>query len=342
MPLIPQVGRNRPRTRLLLLGITAFLWLGVFLHLFPVAWMISASVKPTREIFERPFNLIPERPTSGPYQLILRSVQPPYGSVGLDTTVFRYPMWVYLQNSLIIALFTVLLQIPITAMAAYAVSKLHAPRHVRWLFYFFIGTLMVPGQIAIVPRFLLLSHFPWPTRAVPEIPLLNLDLPTYSFIGSYWGVILPAAFSAFNFLLFKGFFDTLPTDLIEAARIDGASELTTLRLVMIPLARPVVAVTTYFAFTGAWNEFLGPWIVLMSEQGRWPLSVALYKLQFALTGWQPSMGAMDPALQLLISSGVGYNALMALAIVESIPMFLAFLIFREQLMRGIQVTGLKG
>jgi ABC-type glycerol-3-phosphate transport system permease component len=342
MPLIPQVGRSRPRTRLLLLGIAVFLWIGVLLHLFPVVWMISASFKPTREIFEQPFNLIPENPTTGPYQLLLKSVQPPFGSVGLDTTVFRYPLWVYLQNSLFIAVFVVLLQIPITAMAAYAVSKLHVSRHSKWLFYFFIGTLMVPGQIAIVPRFLLLSHFPWPSRAVPEIPFTDVMLPSFSFIGTYWGVILPAAFSAFNFLLFKGFFDTLPTDLIEAARIDGASELTTLRQVMIPLARPVVAVTTYFAFTGAWNEFLGPWIVLMSEQGKWPLSVALYKLQFALTGWQPSMGAMDPALQLLISSGVGYNALMALAIIESIPMFLAFLIFREQLMRGIQVTGLKG
>src|SRR5688500_1906731 len=111
MPQIPLVGRNRPRTRLLLFGIAAFLWLGVLLHLFPVAWMISASFKPTREIFERPFDLIPEKPTSGPYQLLLKSVVPQYGSVGLDTTVFRYPLWTYLQNSLIIAFFTVLLQI---------------------------------------------------------------------------------------------------------------------------------------------------------------------------------------------------------------------------------------
>jgi len=69
-------------------------------------------------------------------------------------------------------------------------------------------------------------------------------------------VVLPAAFNAFNFLLFKGFFDTLPSELMEAARIDGASEMTTLRKIMLPMARPVVAVVTYFAFTGAWNDFL--------------------------------------------------------------------------------------
>jgi multiple sugar transport system permease protein len=166
--------------------------------------------------------------------------------------------------------------------------------------------------------------------------------PSVSFVGTYWGVILPAAFSAFNFLLFKGFFDTLPTDLIEAARIDGASELTALRRIMLPLARPVLAVTSYFAFVGAWNDFLGPWIILMSEQGKWPLSVVLYKLQYFLMSWQPSQGSMDPAAQKLLTSGIGFNALMAISVVESIPMFIAFLIFREQLMKGIQIAGLKG
>lgn len=335
MPLIPQVGRDRSRTRLVLLGIAGFLWLGVLLHLFPVAWMVSASLKPTREIFEQPFRLWPQEPTAASYRLLFSSV-----SAGVD--VFRYPLVVYLKNSVILSVLTVLLQIPITAMAAYAVSKLHGPRAARWLFFFFISTLMIPGQIATVPRFLLLSHFPWPSRDIPTIPFTDLAFPAVSFVGTYWGVVLPAVFSAFNFLLFKGFFDTLPSDVIEAARIDGASELTTLRVVMLPLARPVVAVTTYFAFTAAWNDFLGPWIMLMSEQGRWPLSVVLYKLQYFLTGWQPSQGSMDPAVQQLISSGVGYNALMALSVVESIPMFIAFLIFREQLMRGIQISNLKG
>lgn len=340
MPLIPAVGRNRRKTRLTLFAIAAFLWLGVLLHLFPVAWMVSASFKPTREIFDQPFRLIPKHPSIASYKLLTTAVNA--GAYNLDTSVFQYPLKVYFENSLILASLTVLLQIPVTAMAAYAVSKLHAPRPARWLFFFFIGTLMIPGQIAIVPRFLLLSHFPWPSRAVPHIPLIGLALPSVSFIGTYWGVVLPAAFSAFNFLLFKGFFDTLPTDLMEAARIDGASELMTLRAVMLPMARPVVAVATYFAFTGAWNDFLGPWIILMSEQGKWPLSVVLYKLQAFLMNWQPSQGSMDPAMRQLIASGVGFNALMALAVVESVPMFIAFLIFREQLMKGIQISGLKG
>lgn len=340
MPLIPQVGRSRLKTKFLLWGIAAFLWFGVVMHLLPVLWMVSASLKPTKEIFEEPFRLIPNEPSIASYKLLFTTIA--VTGLNINVDVFRYPLWVYLQNSMVIAALTVALQIPITAMAAYAVSKLHKPRTARWLFLLFICTLMVPGQIATVPRFLLLSHFPWPSRDIPLIPFTDMHFPAISFVGTYWGVVLPAAFSAFNFLLFKGFFDTLPSDLIEAARIDGASEWMTLWKVMLPLARPVVAVTTYFAFTGAWNDFLGPWIMLMSEQGLWPLSVVLYKLQYFLTGWQPSEGSMDPAMQELLASGVGYNALMALSVVESIPMFIAFLLFREQLMKGIQISGLKG
>src|SRR5207247_1316638 len=109
---IPEVGRRRPKARLQLNSIAAFLWLGVLLHLFPVAWMLSASFKPTPEIFNRPFNLIPEHPTGASYQLLLNSVN----TSALDTNsdVFRYPLYVYLQNSLFIAVCTVLLQIPLT------------------------------------------------------------------------------------------------------------------------------------------------------------------------------------------------------------------------------------
>ncbi len=133
---------------------------------------------------------------------------------------------------------------------------------------------------------------------------------------------------------------TLAAAAVSRSRFFGRETVSL--LLILPIALPGIIATSIFAFTGAWNDFLGPWIMLMSEQGRWPLSVVLYKLQYFLTGWQPSQGSMDPAVQQLVSSGVGYNALMALSVVESIPMFVAFLIFREQLMRGIQISNLKG
>lgn len=339
MPLIPKVGRRNARVRLMLGAIAAVLWIGVLLHLFPFWWMVVCSLKPTREIFERPFDMWPRNPSFASYRLLSSSIEATGMNMTLD--VFRYPMWVYFRNSLLIAGSTVLLQIPLTAALAYAVSKLHAPVWSKLLFFFGIGTLMVPGEISTVPRFLLLSHFPWPTPDIPRVPFTGSELPSVSFVGSYLGVILPAGFSAFNLLLFKGFFDTIPDELIDAARIDGASELCVFQRIVLPLARPIVAVTVYFAFTGAWNSFFTPWIILMSEQGKWPLSVVLYKLQFFLTSWQPTQGSMDPAVQKLMASGVGFNALMALSLVESIPIFLAFLIFREQLMKGIRLSGFR-
>jgi multiple sugar transport system permease protein len=301
--------------------------------------MIVSSIKPTREIFEAPFSMWPKEPSIESYKLLFSTIAA--NSLNLNVDVFRYPMWVYLWNSVLISAGTVLLQIPVTAAVAYAISKLHAPRWSRLLFLFCIGTLMIPGEISIVPRFLLLSHFPWPTRHIPEIPLTDTSMPSLSFIGSYLGVILPAGFSAFNLLLFKGFFDTIPDELIDAARMDGAGELSVFTRIMLPLSLPILAVTVYFSFTAAWNSFLGPWIILMSEQGKWPLSIVLYKLQFFLTSWQPSEGGMDPAVQKLLASGVGYNALMALSVVESIPIFVAFLLFREQLMKGIRLSGFR-
>jgi multiple sugar transport system permease protein len=339
MPLIPKVGRRQWRTQLLLAGIALFLGMGVLLHLFPFWWMIVSSVKPTREIFERPFSLWPASPSLASYRLLFSTISA--SGLNLTLDVFRYPMWVYLWNSVLLSVGTVLLQVPVTAAVAYAIAKLHTPRWSRLLFLFCIGTLMIPGEISIVPRFLLLSHFPWPTRQIPEIPFTELTFPAFSFVGSYWGVILPAGFNAFNLLLFKGFFDTIPDELIDAARIDGASELGVFTRILLPLSRPILAVTVYFSFTAAWNSFLGPWIILMSEQGKWPLSIVLYKLQFFLTSWQPSEGSMDPAIQKLLASGVGYNALMALSVVESIPIFLAFLLFREQLMKGIRLSGFR-
>jgi ABC-type glycerol-3-phosphate transport system permease component len=339
MPLIPAVGRKNRRTRLLILGIGLLLWTGVLLHLFPFWWMVISSLKPTMEIFERPFQLWPSKPSLASYQLLTSTVTVTGDNINLD--VFRYPMWTYLWNSMLIAAGTVLLQIPITAAAAYAITKLHTPAWSRLLFLFCIGTLMIPTEISVVPRFLLLSHFPWPTRDIPFLPFSDAQFPSISFIGSLWGVILPAGFGAFNLLLFKGFFETIPDDLIEAARIDGASELAVLRSIVLPMARPIVAVTTYFCFTAAWNSFLGPWIILMSEQNRWPLSVVLYKLQMFLTSWQPSQGGMDPVIQRLMNSGIGYNALMAMSVMESIPIFIAFVLFREQLMKGVRLSGFR-
>ena len=334
MPLIPQVGRQTPRVRALMLLIMTVLVVGVLLHLFPVLWMVSASMKPTNEIFRDPGQLIPSEPSLASYRLLFETNR--------SSQVFRFPMWYYIVNSLIIAGSTVALQIPITMLLAYSVSKLHRGWVKQFLFYFAIGTLMIPGEISTIPRFLLLSHFPWPTRDIPDIPFTETAMPSISFIGTYMGVILPAVFNAFNFLLFKGFFETLPDALFESARLDGASEWRIVVSLLVPLSYPVLMVTVYFAFTAAWNSFMTPYILLMNEQHKWPLSVALYKLSQFLTGWSvPEIGSASREQLEMMRQGIGFNALMALSIIESIPLFAMFVVFREEIMKGVRLQGLK-
>jgi len=339
MALIPMTGRRTAKVRVLYTFIIAVLVLGILIHLFPIFWMLGSSLKSSREVIDNPTGLWPKEPSGNSYKLLFTSLLRTGGAK--EFSVFRYPLFRYIKNSLIIVLSTMALQIPITMMLAYCVSKVHSRRTAKVLFYISIGTLMVPSEVSIIPRFLLLSHFPWPTMDVPNIPFTSRQFPSISFIGSYLGIILPSAFNAFNFLLFKGYFDTLPQELYESARVDGCSEMGMLWRITLPLSLPIVVVTSYFSFVASWNKFFGPWIILMGRPEKWPISIVLYKLQAALVNWQPAEGAVDPTAMELMSSGVGFNALMALALIETIPLFILFIVFREYVMKGIRLQGFK-
>jgi len=331
MPLIAEVGRNKAKIRLTLGLITLFLWVGILLHMFPVWWMITTSMKSAKEIYQFPPSLWPRNPTFVPYKLIFSLSAGSWGSL-------VYPIYVYLKNSFIITGAVLGIQIPVTALLAYAVSKLYGPRWNRLLFLYCIGTLMIPASVALVPSYLIIQHFPFPTRNIPLIPFTNISFPSVNFLSTYWAVILPSCYGAFNFLLYKGFFDVIPDSLINAARLDGASEISIFRRIVLPLSKPVFAVTAYFTFSGIWNSFLWPLMVLQEDKLH-PLSVLIYKFQAALQG--PATKALDEASRRLLASGMGVNGLMVIAIIESIPVFIMFVIFREQLMKGIKLRGFK-
>ena len=331
MPLISKVGRRKLKVRLTIGIITGILWLGVLLHLFPVWWMFTTSIKLSGEVFIFPPTLWPHQPTFICYKLFFT----------LGNEIWEkldYPIYVYFKNSCIITLGVIALQIPITALTAYSISKLCPAKLSRLLFLFLIGTMMIPGQVALIPSYLLMKHFPFPLMNVPNIPFTNVRFPTYNFLDSYWAVILPAIYSAFNFILFKGFFDGIPDELINAARLDGASELNIFRRIVFPVSKPVFAVVTYFTFGGVWNSFMWPLIVI-KKNSLWPLSVCLYWFQTFVT--ERPIQQTDPRSQRLIEMGIGFNGLMAISIIESIPVFIMFLIFREQLMTGIKLRGFK-
>jgi len=329
MPLISKVGRKQPKVRLILLSITLFLWIGVFLHLFPIWWMFITSIKPPQELYTG-ISLFPRQPSLAGYKLIFSSA--------FYWWAAPYPFHVYIKNSLIITASIMAFQVITTCLVGYALSKLIPARWSRLLFIFFVGTMFVPMQASLIPLFLLMRNFPFAFAQIPKIPFTNIDFPHLNFVNTYWGVIFPVSFSPFYVLLFKGFFDGIPSEIINAARIDGARESSIFRRIVMPLSKPIFAVITYFSFSGAWNSFLWP-LLMFNDDSKYPLPLVIYRMQAALS--QHILGRERPWLSQEALAGYGMNGLMALAILESIPVFIMFIIFREQLMKGIKLRGFK-
>jgi len=342
MPLIPKIGRKKWRIRILLIGITIFLWLGVILHFVPVWWAFTSSIKPWWEIYKFPPPLWPKQTTLIAYKAIFAgfkvSAKAVAGFGGTQIAAMNLSdqsLWVFIKNSFVITTGVMAFQVIIAALVGYALSKLCPPKWSRFMFLFFIGTMFVPGNVSLIPKFLLIRCFPFATKIPPYVPFTQVRFPRISFLNSYWGIILPLAYSGFSVLLFKGFFDGIPDELINAARLDGSSEIGIFRRIILPLSKPVFAVVAYFSFNSAWNEFLWPFIVLTKARELDPLSVMLYKLQLGLSTVRPEQN------EDLLKAGLGMNAVMAAGIIQSIPVFIMFIIFREQLMRGIKLRGFK-
>ena len=324
MPLISPVQRRGRRGKLIIAGIALFLSIGVLMHLFPVYWMLTSSVKGDVEIWQMPPQLWPKPAYTEVYAILWNGL----------TNLLPYPLLVYVRNSVILVLGVMLTQMPTTVLVAYAISRLHSRFWSRALFLFIIGTMMIPSEVSLIPSYLLLHYFPFPTSSIPNIPGTNIQFPHIDLLNTYWAVILPSMSWGFAVLIMKGWFDTLSNEMLEAARLDGASELQILALIALPVSWPVVAFLGYSTFSSVWNSFMWPLIVL-SKESMQPLAVAIYWAQSRL---DPIPGAPGTS----VAGGVlGWNGVMALGVIESIPVFLAFLFFREEIMRGVKITGLQ-
>jgi len=253
MSLFPTVGRKQFSVRIAWRLVVLFLVLGVFIHLVPFFIMISTSLKPATEAMAMPPTLWPTNPTFAAWGLVLQISD-------IAKSVLPQPLSKYFLNSMIMTVGTMLLSIPITSLAAYAISKLIKGRASSNLFIFFIGTLLLPGIVSLIPSFLLTRNFPFPLPVAPNIPGTDTAFPTLRIWNTYWALILPAGFSAGNFLLFKGYFDSIPDSIINAARVDGGSEFNIFRRIILPMSIPVYAVVSYFTFQRHLGQFTyGRW-----------------------------------------------------------------------------------
>ncbi|AMM85688.1 sugar ABC transporter ATP-binding protein [Martelella sp. AD-3] len=193
--------------------------------LLPFAWMLSASLKFNREVFEFPIHWIPENPRWENYVQIWTKI----------------PLGLFVFNTAKITIMVTLLQLFTSSFAAYAFAKLKFPyRDVLFLGY--IATIAMPWQVYMVPQFILMREF--------------------GLYNTHWALIALQAFTAFGVFLMKQFYMSIPDELCEAARVDGMNEYQIWWKIMLPLSKPALSTLTIFTFVFAWNDFLGPMIYL--------------------------------------------------------------------------------
>ncbi|HVY51836.1 MAG TPA: carbohydrate ABC transporter permease [Devosia sp.] len=242
---------------------------GALLMCGPFIWMISTSLKPGAEVFRFPPTLLSANPQPGNYGRIFTTI--PFGRA--------------LTNSIIVATSVTALQLIVCSMAAYAFACLRF-RGREALFLIYLAALMVPSQVTLIPNFILIRNLGW--------------------IDSYQGLILPYAFSSFGTFLLRQYMKTIPAELIEAARIDGASHLQIYAGIVVPLALPALGALAIFTFVAQWNNFLWP-LITTSKPSMQVTTVALASLQGQFnTDWPLLMtGSVLAIVPMLVVFAVG-------------------------------------
>ena len=206
-----------------------FLIITAAIMLLPFLWMLSASLKQDRDVFTFPIQWIPAEPEWANYSRIWTQI----------------PLLTYILNTVKLTIIVTLLQLFTSSFAAYAFSKLRFKGR-NALFLGYIATIAVPWQAYMVPQFMMLR----------SMGLNNTHL----------AIIILQAFSAFGVFMMKQFYEGVPTELCEAARIDGMTEYGIYARIMLPLAKPALSTLTIFTFVNTWNDFLGPYIYLTRDQ----------------------------------------------------------------------------
>ncbi|MBS1727546.1 MAG: carbohydrate ABC transporter permease [Armatimonadetes bacterium] len=258
----------------------------------PFLWVISTAVKPIGETMTSPPKWIPSeiKLSNFPDAITYNSKELGY-----------IPLLVYARNTIVVTILCVCGAVASNAIVAYSFARL------KWrgrdtFFAITLATMMIPFPVLMVPTFSLFKALGW--------------------VGTFRPLWVPAFFGgAFNIFLLRQFFKTIPSELSEAAKIDGASEIRTFTSVVVPLARPALTVVAIFTFMGTWNDFLGPLIYLVDQK--------TFTLSLGLQAYQTQHG------------GTPWNLLMAATLLVILPLVIVFFFAQKVFIQGIATSGIK-
>lgn len=254
------------------------------LMLIPFAWMLSASLKLDKDVFIFPIQWIPENPRWQNYMDIWTKI----------------PLAKFVLNTAKLTVIVTCLQLLTSSFAAYAFAKLDF-KYKNLLFMAYISTIAMPWQVYMVPQFIMMRG-------------MGMN-------DSHMAIICLQAFSAFGVFMMRQFYQGIPDELCEAARIDGMSEYKIYSRIMLPLSKPALSTLTIFTFVATWNDFLGPMIYLKTE----------------------SKKTLQIGLRMFISQySSEYGLIMAASVLSLIPILIVFLSLQKYFVEGIAATGVKG
>lgn len=254
------------------------------LMLVPFVFALLGSLKPEPEVFAVPIRWLPSAPQWQNYIL-------PF-----EKNVGRY-----FVNSLIVSGVQTFSPLLLCSMAGYSLAKFNYPGR-NLAFMFILSTIMLPTQVTLVPTFLIIKELGW--------------------VNTYAGLIVPGLATTFGTFLMRQFFLSIPSEYVDAARIDGASEPRIYWNIMLPMCRPALSALAIFSFTGSWNSFLWPLVVVNQDEMRTiPLGIVFY------IGEQRAPE---------------YGQLLAVAVLATLPVLALFLVMQREFIRGAAISGLKG
>jgi multiple sugar transport system permease protein len=270
---------------------------GALLFVAPFAWMVTASLQDVGDMFRWPPSWIPLDPSFQNYTKFLNTP-----NLGL---------WLF--NSLYIAIAVTVLQMFFNSLAAYTFAKRKFPGR-DIMFLILLGTIMIPGQVLLIPSYIILQH----------IPLFGgndiLGQGGHGWLDSYWGLIAPGAVSTWGIFWLRQYIKGIPDDLIDAAKIDGASEFRIYGRVILPLIQPALAASAIGTFTYVWNDWFWPLIITSSDELRvLPLGLALF----------------------VTKNKVVWDIVFAGSVVVTLPVLIMFLLFQRQILKAVVLSGLK-
>jgi len=276
------VSRYRPKVRPGYVLMWTLLLIGGIVMITPILFMFSTSLKPSSQVYD--LRLIPQDPTFANYIEVLTSS--------------GFTRWFF--NSLLVATIVTCSNVFFDSLVGYTLAKFRF-RGRRFIFLAILSTLMIPTEMLVIPWYLMSANFGW--------------------LDSYWGIMFPGMMTGFGTFLMRQFFEGVPDDFMEAARIDGMNEFVIWWKIAMPLVAPALSALAIFTFLGNWTAFFWPLIVTTSSE--------LYTLPVGLSSFA-------------VEAQIEWEMIMTGAALATIPTLVVFLIFQRYIVRGVMLAGVKG